>query len=221
MARKLFDDIIFRGIGVSDNLWHYGLPTLSRNSSGEVEQLICTREFMLYKVKPETLGEAIGVESYDHKNIYEGDVVKVWRHQSGYYIAQVGAVRFRDYDSHHNARDGYSPVQLHLEQLEIVGDIYHEPFCDKPIAQEMADDAPPAAQSDAISDAVNHPQHYQMGGVEVIDAIEAWGFGDGFNRGNAIKYIARAGRKSKETELEDLKKARFYIEREIERLSRD
>ena len=65
-----------------------------------------------------------------------------------------------------------------------------------------------------------HPDHYQMGGIEVIDAIEAWGFGEGFNRGNAIKYIARAGRKDPLKEVEDLKKARQYIDFEIARLER-
>lgn len=65
---------------------------------------------------------------------------------------------------------------------------------------------------------VEHPDHYNVGGIEVIDAIEAWGFGEGFNRGNAIKYIARAGRKDPTTEIEDLKKARWYIDAEIRRL---
>ena len=69
-----------------------------------------------------------------------------------------------------------------------------------------------------MSDNVNHPSHYNMGGIEVIDAIEAWGFGEGFNRGNAIKYIARAGHKDPSRTVEDLEKARFYIEREIKRL---
>lgn len=63
---------------------------------------------------------------------------------------------------------------------------------------------------------VEHPPHYTLGGVEVIDAIEAWGLG--FHRGNAVKYIARAGKKDPSRELEDLRKARWYIEREIKRL---
>jgi hypothetical protein len=71
-----------------------------------------------------------------------------------------------------------------------------------------------------MSERVNHPEHYNVGGIEVIDAIEAWGFGEGFDRGNAIKYIARAGRKDPETEIEDLKKARWYIDEEIKRLER-
>ena len=71
-----------------------------------------------------------------------------------------------------------------------------------------------------MGSSVAHPDHYQMGGIEVIDAIEAWGFGEGFNKGNAIKYIARAGRKDPLKEVEDLKKARQYIDFEIARLER-
>lgn len=72
-----------------------------------------------------------------------------------------------------------------------------------------------------MSGAVNHPAHYAGGGIEVIDAVEAWGFGEGFNRGNAIKYIARAGRKDPDAEIEDLEKAAWYIRREIERLRKE
>lgn len=67
---------------------------------------------------------------------------------------------------------------------------------------------------------VEHPAHYNMGKIEVIAAIEDWGFGEGFNRGNAIKYIVRAGRKDPEKEIEDLQKARFYIDAEIARIKR-
>ena len=74
------------------------------------------------------------------------------------------------------------------------------------------------AESSEKTDAVSHPAHYNMGGIEVIDAIEAWGFGEGFNRGCAIKYIARAGRKGKDTEIQDLRKAIQYLQFEIERL---
>ena len=62
-----------------------------------------------------------------------------------------------------------------------------------------------------------NPKYYK-GKVEVIDAIEAWGLN--FHRGNAIKYIARAGKKNKETEIEDLEKAAWYINREIQRLEK-
>lgn len=63
---------------------------------------------------------------------------------------------------------------------------------------------------------VDHPSHYNKGKIEVIDAIEDWELN--FSRGNAIKYVARAGLKDKETEIEDLQKALWYIEREIKRL---
>jgi len=62
---------------------------------------------------------------------------------------------------------------------------------------------------------VNHPPHYTAyKGLEVIDLTEQMNF----NRGNAVKYIARAGLKSSDSELQDLKKAAWYINREIERL---
>ena len=60
-------------------------------------------------------------------------------------------------------------------------------------------------------DKVNHPSHYNAGNIEVIDAIEDWNLG--FSLGNAIKYIARC--EHKENKIEDLKKAIWYINREI------
>lgn len=65
----------------------------------------------------------------------------------------------------------------------------------------------------ADSSAVNHPQHYARGGLEAIDAIEA--FGLNFHLGNVLKYVVRADAKGKATE--DLKKAAWYLAREIDR----
>ena len=65
-------------------------------------------------------------------------------------------------------------------------------------------------------DPVNHPPHYTDGKIEVIDFIEDKNLN--FHRGNAVKYIARAGKKSKDTEIQDLEKAAWYIDREIKRL---
>lgn len=67
-------------------------------------------------------------------------------------------------------------------------------------------------------EAVNHPSHYNSGEIETIEAIEDWGFGQGFNLGNAIKYISRANHKN--DCLEDLEKARWYLDREINRLKK-
>ncbi len=66
------------------------------------------------------------------------------------------------------------------------------------------------------NDIVNRPAHYTDGKIEVIDFIEDKGLN--FHRGNAVKYIARAGKKDPAKEVEDLEKARWYINREIERL---
>lgn len=63
---------------------------------------------------------------------------------------------------------------------------------------------------------VDHPSHYASGKIEVIEAIEDWGLG--FHRGNAVKYIARAGKKDPEKEIQDLEKAIWYAKREIELL---
>lgn len=69
-----------------------------------------------------------------------------------------------------------------------------------------------------MNENVNHPSHYTDGKIEVIDFIEEKGLN--FHRGNAVKYIARAGKKDKFKEVEDLEKAAWYINREIERLKR-
>ncbi len=66
------------------------------------------------------------------------------------------------------------------------------------------------------NDPVNHPSHYTDGQIEVIDFINDKKLN--FNRGNAIKYTARAGKKDPNKEIEDLKKAVFYLQDEIKRL---
>lgn len=59
---------------------------------------------------------------------------------------------------------------------------------------------------------VNHPSHYNKGKYEVIDVIDDWNLD--FSLGNAIKYIARCN--YKENKIEDLKKAVWYIQHEID-----
>ena len=58
---------------------------------------------------------------------------------------------------------------------------------------------------------VDHPSHYNKGKIEVIDAIEDWELD--FHLGNVIKYITRA--KHKGNEIEDLEKAKWYLDRYI------
>ena len=94
---------------------------------------------------------------------------------------------------------------------------------DNPYAKDhQRVDAAPADTSEQLADikrreTVDHPDYYKTGGIEAIDAIEAWGLG--FNLGNVVKYIARAGRKTKDG-LRDLKKAEWYLSREIKRRER-
>lgn len=66
------------------------------------------------------------------------------------------------------------------------------------------------------TDPVNRPAHYTDGKIEVIEYIEDKKLG--FCLGNAIKYISRAGKKDPTKEVEDLKKAKWYIERRIKEL---
>jgi hypothetical protein len=78
-----------------------------------------------------------------------------------------------------------------------------------------ADELAPLGAVEKQHDEVNHPSHYTWlpNGVEVIDITELFNF----SLGNALKYIMRAGHKHDEP-LTDLRKAAWYINREIERL---
>lgn len=69
---------------------------------------------------------------------------------------------------------------------------------------------------DVEHDSVNHPFHYNKGNIEVWDFISDQGLN--FDRGNAIKYICRAGTKDPDKEIQDLKKAIEYINHEIKML---
>jgi hypothetical protein len=61
---------------------------------------------------------------------------------------------------------------------------------------------------------INHPPHYTFGTIEVIEAIEDWGLD--YHAGNVIKYVARYLHKG--SPLDDLKKARWYLDRLIEKM---
>ena len=64
---------------------------------------------------------------------------------------------------------------------------------------------------------INHPSHYNQGKIEVIDAIQDWELN--FCEGNVIKYVAR--HRHKNEPLEDLKKARWYLERLIQSIENE
>lgn len=65
------------------------------------------------------------------------------------------------------------------------------------------------------NDVINHPSHYADGNIEVIDFIESRNFP--YHLGNVVKYVSRAGKKNPDKELEDLFKARWYLNRFAEK----
>jgi hypothetical protein len=71
---------------------------------------------------------------------------------------------------------------------------------------------------------VNHPSHYQYGKnneYEVIKVCEEWDLDKDAYIFNVVKYVARAGKKDSTKELEDLKKAAFYLDRKIKNLEKN
>ena len=80
------------------------------------------------------------------------------------------------------------------------------------MGEKMALD-PTASVVTNTHDPVNHPAHYTSGNIEVIDFIDDQGLG--FALGNAVKYIARAGKKDSAKTIEDLEKAIWYIKHQI------
>lgn len=93
-------------------------------------------------------------------------------------------------------------------------------ICDKSEYEyELKDDAIVIKERTRSSDNVSHPSHYADGwsnGAEVIDLTEHLSF----CAGNVVKYVCRAGRKDPDKHVEDLEKARWYLDREITRVRR-
>ena len=80
-----------------------------------------------------------------------------------------------------------------------------------------SDDFHQAAATSSPADPIQRPPHYTFSTIEPIQAIEAWQLG--FHLGCVVKYICRAGRKG--DKVEDLQKARWYLDREIARLEQE
>jgi hypothetical protein len=67
-----------------------------------------------------------------------------------------------------------------------------------------------------MTDAVNSPSHYTVGGIETIDFIEAKRLD--YNLGNVVKYVTRADYKG--NKLEDLQKALWYLNRAVDKATK-
>jgi hypothetical protein len=92
------------------------------------------------------------------------------------------------------------------EHAEAVPEVPGEPV------RPVCGDAGPV-RAVPVPDMINSPPHYRRGGMESIDVIEA--FGLGFRLGNVVKYVLRADHKGQA--LQDLKKALWYLQREIDK----
>ena len=105
-------------------------------------------------------------------------------------------------------------LAVEADLVEAVCEIEQE--APKPAAPEQDKAGCDTAPLPAV-DLVNEPPHYLAGGIETIDYIEAKGFN--YNLGNVCKYISRAGHKG--DTIEDLKKAAWYLNREISLLEKE
>lgn len=89
----------------------------------------------------------------------------------------------------------------------------HGCFCIADADEDELDRALEIIGKNQKNDPVEHPSHYNCGTIEVWDFIADWKLN--FDRGNAIKYICRAGSKDPTKEIQDLEKAIQYINHEI------
>lgn len=112
-------------------------------------------------------------------------------------------------------RASQSPEESKPQKIESSGDFYVTPSRDKKPGPEDKITLETAEFDLRVEDnSVQSPAHYQLGGIEAIDVIdEAVDNPASFYRGNAIKYLLRAGKKG--DARQDLEKARWYIDREL------
>jgi len=110
---------------------------------------------------------------------------------------------------------GMSPKQISEKLGCTVSYVYPIRWDSKTANKKLFDGALKAGAKSA-PDMVNHPPHYTAGGIETIDFIEAKKLG--YNLGNVIKYITRSDLKG--SQLEDLEKALWYLNREIKNQKR-
>ena len=115
-----------------------------------------------------------------------------------------------------NKANGYAPLEM-IEGVEVGGltltknkeDTYRW------VRNDALEEAKEQGFTTEVKEEVNHPPHYTVGGIETIDFIEAKQLN--FNLGNVVKYLSRAGEKDSDP-LQDLQKARWYLNREIARV---
>lgn len=126
---------------------------------------------------------------------------------SGYYVTNQGAMIVSSFDGD-NLEDAKNQVAAVVDCHPSNVFLWPENEYEEPM------EAPPPIPSQPVDD-ISNPEYYRSNGMEAIDMIEA--FNLGYSLGNAVKYLIRAGKKG--PAVDDLRKARWYIDREISRLS--
>lgn len=108
-----------------------------------------------------------------------------------------------------------SPTNVYLARSKMKKEVTFGTFAPVPLKVEggLIDENWKMVTMNTTADPVNQPPHYKTGGIETIDFIEAKGLN--YRLGNAVKYITRADHKG--NRKEDLQKALWYLQREIEK----
>jgi len=117
----------------------------------------------------------------------------------------------RGYTVYPSPPDPFEPVEEKTKSDPVAKKLHGEYF------KESLDLNRDRAQLAKLPERVNHPSHYNQGKYEVIDVIQDWGLD--FTEGNVVKYLARS--KYKENRIEDLKKARWYLDYLINHLEKE
>lgn len=124
-------------------------------------------------------------------------------------LASMTQEKMRDVDRWFSVRD-------HFPSLPKEQDALVKRLQETPVTKEVMTVVEEKFKDWDHGDVVNHPKHYTFGKFEVIDVVEDWQLD--FHLGNAVKYIARHRHKGRP--LEDLRKARWYLERAIQNLEK-
>lgn len=170
-------------------------PVLTPEQS---EQLAAAKAEVRYRFP-----ESVGVMHRDNGS--DGHDYQVIGRRNGkwYYVSMPGI-------DHQSALDAWKSAAWWVKHAK------WDAAAATPALFELVGGVEPAAETPAPApDKVNHPAHYggELNPYEAIKVINAWNLG--FNLGNSLKYLSRAGKKSGESREDDLSKARWYLDWEI------
>ena len=132
-------------------------------------------------------------------------------------VKEMDAV-IQEYCNKHIDRSGGDCGTCKIYDLcgEVSGDFETNPAHCKEACEVIVSLHKPNPNANLADDPVNHPSHYTKGKIEVADFIVDQKLN--FDRGNAVKYVCRAGSKDPSKEIQDLEKAIWYINHEIKTL---